>query len=69
MKIRRSLKIQHSQQVSEYTGNLQTEKLETLKASLRSQQSLLSKVNGQQDAATFESFRLAHVIARHGKSN
>ncbi|GFT72519.1 general transcription factor II-I repeat domain-containing protein 2 [Trichonephila clavipes] len=53
---------------SKYTGSLWIEKFEALKRGLKSQQSLFTKVNTEQEATTRTRFLVALRIAKRGKS-
>ncbi|CAG9784982.1 unnamed protein product [Diatraea saccharalis] len=55
------------QNYSKYTGSLRTEKFEALKRGLKSQQSLFTKANTEQESATRASFRVALEIGKRGK--
>ncbi|GFS39833.1 general transcription factor II-I repeat domain-containing protein 2B [Trichonephila inaurata madagascariensis] len=54
--IKRHYKSKHLQNYSKYTGSLRTEQFEALKRGLKSQQSLFTKANTEQESATRASF-------------
>ncbi|GJQ80214.1 hypothetical protein Trydic_g23789 [Trypoxylus dichotomus] len=56
------------QNYSKYTGSLWTERFETLKCGLKSQQYLFTKINTEQKAAIRASLRVTLKIAKRGKS-
>ncbi|GFY45204.1 proteinral transcription factor ii-i repeat domain-containing protein 2a [Trichonephila inaurata madagascariensis] len=53
--------------IQEVCGNNLTEQFEALKRGLKSQQSLFTKANTEQESATRASFRVALEIAKRGK--
>ncbi|GFY78348.1 general transcription factor II-I repeat domain-containing protein 2 [Trichonephila inaurata madagascariensis] len=65
--IKRQYESKHLQNYSKYTGSLQMEQFEALKRGLKSQQSLFTKTNTEQESATRASFRVALEIAKRGK--
>ncbi|GFY54036.1 general transcription factor II-I repeat domain-containing protein 2 [Trichonephila inaurata madagascariensis] len=65
--IKRHYESKHLQNYSKYTGSLRTEQFEALKRGLKSQQSLFTKANTEQESATRASFRVALEIAKRGK--
>ncbi|GFS59140.1 general transcription factor II-I repeat domain-containing protein 2 [Trichonephila inaurata madagascariensis] len=65
--IKRHYESKHLQNYSKYTGSLRTEQFEALKRGLKSQQSLFTKANTEQESATRASFRVALQIAKRSK--
>lgn len=55
------------QNYSKYTGSWRTETFEALKCGLKSQQSLFTKANTEQEPATRASFRVPLEIGKRGK--
>ena len=52
---------------SQFTGKLRSDKLETLKKNLSSQQFVFKRKKAENEAATRASFRTVHLLAKHGK--
>ena len=65
--IRRHYESKHSSAYSQFTGKLRSDKLETLKKNLSSQQFVFKRKKAENEAATRASFRTVHLLAKHGK--